>query len=364
MQAGDVGVRARGVTVQSGTQPGAVRIAAALAVLLAVLLAVMVVASGLGPARIPPAEVARIVLGAAVPGVAEAGTPAQQSIVLQVRLPRVVAGALVGAALSVSGATLQGLFRNPMADPAIIGVSGGAALGGVLAMVSGLYLLAPLSLPAMAFAGAALATAAVYGIARAVGQSSAATLVLTGMAVSSLVGACISLLITRSVYHLEVLQAIFFWLAGGLDARTWLHVRVAGPAILLGLAILVRYARALNLLTLGDEQARSLGVRVAATRRMLLAAAALATGAAVSISGTIGFVGLMMPHILRLLVSPDHRVLLPASALGGAAFLVAADTVARLAASPAELRVGVVTAFVGAPFFLFLLFRHRRHLGT
>lgn len=316
-----------------------------------------VLAGAHGSVKIPYAAVVSAALGGA-------GPPEYRDIVLHVRIPRLIVAALVGAGLAAAGAAMQGLFRNPMADPGIIGVSAGGALGGVVAIAAGLYGFTVFSLPAMAFAGAMGATVAVYSIARGLGRSSATALLLTGMAVSAFLGAIISLIITFTVYNQDVLREIVYWLSGGLEARSWRHVRMAGLPILAGIAVLIYYSRPLNLLLLGDEEARAMGVRVATVRRALIVAAALVTGAAVSVSGIIGFVGLVVPHMLRLFAGPDHRLLIPASALGGATFLVLADTLARVIVEPAEVRVGVITAFAGAPFFLWLLFRHRRRLAA
>lgn len=331
--------------------------AALLGALAVLLLLAAAAAAAHGSARIPYARVLPALLGTPV-------AAADADIIRQVRLPRLTVAALVGGGLAAAGAAMQGLFRNPMADPGIIGVSAGGALGGVVAMAGGLYGFTALSLPLLAFAGALGAALAVYALAGAVGRGTPAALLLTGMAVNAFLGALISLVLTLAVYHQDVLREIVYWLTGGLEARSWRHVRLAAPWVLLGLAVLVRHSRELNLLLLGDEEAQALGVRVQPVRRRLLLAAALVTGAAVSVSGSIGFVGLVVPHMLRLVVGPDHRVLIPASALGGATFLILADTAARLIAPPAEVRVGIITAATGAPFFLYLLHRHRRRLAA
>ena len=256
---------------------------------------------------------------------------------------------------------MQGLFRNPMADPGIIGVSAGGALGAVVAIATGMTGLFFLALPTFAFVGAIAASFLVYGIAAVGGHFSMATLLLAGVAVNAFLGAIVSAIIILLPEN-GALREILFWLAGGLDSRSWEHVRISAPLVLGGVAVIVVMSRDLNLLTLGDDEARSMGVRVGLTRVSLLAAAALITGAAVAVSGTIAFVGLVTPHILRLILGPDHRVLIPMSALGGAVFVVLADTVARMVIQPAELRVGVLTAFVGAPFFILLLIRNKRRV--
>ncbi|MBI3972522.1 MAG: iron chelate uptake ABC transporter family permease subunit [Chloroflexi bacterium] len=331
-------------------------------VLLALLAAAVVVSAAHGPARITYLESAAIVLddvgihlGVPYPRTAEL-------VIEQVRLPRILTGALVGMSLALAGVALQGLFRNPMADPGILGVSAGGALAAVLAIVTGMQARSVLFLPAMSVIGSLTTVSLVYGLANAGGRFTLASLLLSGMAVSAFLGACISF-IMLSQRELASLQAVLFWLAGGLDARLWLHVRLIAPPLLLGAVAVYAFARSLNVMLLGEETAHSLGVRVRRSRLILLALASVLTGVAVSVSGTIGFVGLVVPHAMRLLVGPDHRILLPVSALAGAVFLVTADTVARLVLQPAELRVGIVTAFVGAPFFLFLLLRNRRRLN-
>jgi iron complex transport system permease protein len=320
------------------------------------LLVAGMVSANLGPVDISVDRVLSILAGRL--GLDLVGfTRTEQLVVEQIRLPRIVVGSLVGMALATAGASMQGLFRNPMADPGIIGVSAGGATGAVLAIALGLHG-SSFALPVFAFLGALGASFLVYGIATAGGRFSMAALLLAGVAVASFLGAVISAVLVM-VPEQEGLREILFWLAGGLEARSWAHVRVALPMILLGTGVILLLARDLNLLLLGDDEARSLGVRVAMTRNTLLAAASMVTGVAVAVSGTIGFVGLVVPHMLRLVVGPDHRVLIPASALGGALFLVLADTVARTVLQPAELRVGIVTAFVGAPFFVFLLIRNK-----
>ena len=279
----------------------------------------------------------------------------------QIRLPRILVGVVVGVALGVAGATMQGLFRNPMADPGIIGVSAGGAVGAVAAIATGMASLFFLALPLFAFAGAIIASFLVYGIAAVGGRFSMATLLLAGVALNAFLGAVVSAIIILLPGN-EALREVLFWLAGGLDSRAWEHVRISAPPILAGTAVILLMARDLNLLMLGDDEARSMGVRVGIARVALLSAAALVTGAAVAVSGTIAFVGLVTPHVLRLLMGPDHRVLVPMSALGGAVFVTVADTVARTIIQPAEFRVGVLTAFVGAPFFIFLLIRNKRQV--
>ncbi len=345
--------------LQSYRQAGvSARLSIGVAALGLVLCASALVSLSLGPVDIPVGHVAAVVLGLVGIDVGEF-TRTEQLVIEQIRLPRIVVGAVVGMALGVAGATMQGLFRNPMADPGIIGVSAGGAVGAVVAIATGAASWYFLALPSFAFVGAVAATFLVYGIAAVGGHFSMATLLLAGVAVNAFLGAVVSAIIILLPDN-EALREILFWLAGGLDSRSWEHVRISAPLNIGGAAVVMLMARDLNLLMLGDDEARSMGVRVGIARTFLLAAAALATGAAVAVSGTIAFVGLVTPHILRLVLGPDHRVLIPMSAVGGAVFVILADTFARTIIQPAEFRVGVLTAFVGAPFFIFLLIRNKR----
>jgi iron complex transport system permease protein len=276
---------------------------------------------------------------------------AHQVIVVRLRLPRIVLGAAVGFALATAGTVMQGFFRNPMADPSIVGVSSGGAVGAVAAIVASVSI--PFALPLAAFLGAVGAAALVYAIATEDGRTPVATLLLAGVAMQTFLGAVVAYMLVTSG---RSLREAYLWLLGHLQWSTWGKVAVIVPVALLSFAVLYAHARELNLMLLGEEEAAALGVNVERTKRVLLAVASVVTGAAVAVSGVIGFVGLVVPHLARLVVGPDHRVLLPTSALGGAVFLVATDTVARLGAL--ELPVGIVTAFLGAPFFLFLL-RHQ-----
>lgn len=357
-------MRAVGLTTLRGYRRMAVtsRLAIGASALLLLILASTAVSLSLGPVSIPASHVASIVLSSL--GFDAVGFGNTERLVIeQIRLPRILVGAVVGVALGVAGATMQGLFRNPMADPGIIGVSAGGALGAVVAIATGMAGLFFLALPTLAFIGAMAASFLVYGIAAVGGRFSMATLLLAGVAVNAFLGAIVSAIIILLPDN-EALREILFWLAGGLDSRSWEHVRISAPLILGGAAVILLMARDLNLLMLGDDEARSMGVRVGMARVALLAAASLVTGAAVAVSGTIAFVGLVTPHILRLLIGPDHRVLIPMSALGGAVFVTMADTVARTIIQPAEFRVGILTAFVGAPFFILLLIRNKRQVHS
>lgn len=328
-----------------------------LTALLALAVAVGVAA---GAASIPLARIPQILLhplGASL----DPDIPNSQVVIVhQVRLPRVLAAVLVGAALATAGAVMQGIFRNPLADPGILGVSAGGASGAVLAFSTGLSLAGIWVVPAFAFAGALLAATAVYLLSLDRGRTHVTTLLLAGTALNAFLGAVTSMLLLATD---EVVQAqvILNWLVGGLAGRGWRQVLVLAPPTLACIALVYGYSRDLNLFLLGEETAQGLGANVPRARFVLLALAALVTGVSVSVAGPISFVGLVVPHLLRLVVGPDHRVLLPASALAGAAFLVAADTVARLLVSYQEVPVGVITGLLGGPFFLYLLWRYRRN---
>ena len=334
------------------------RLAVGSSVLVLLVLATALVSLSLGPVDIPAGHVASILLAFLGLDLADFGRT-EQLVIEQIRLPRIVVGASVGMALGIAGATMQGLFRNPMADPGIIGVSAGGAVGAVAAIATGVAGLFFLALPMFAFMGAMATSFLVYGIAAVGGRFSMATLLLAGVAVNAFLSAVVSAIIIILPAN-EALREILFWLAGGLDSRSWEHVRISAPLILGAAAVIVLMSRDLNLLMLGDDEARSMGVRVGLARPTLLGAAALATGAAVAVSGAIAFVGLVTPHVIRLVLGPDHRVLIPMSAAGGAVFVILADTVARTIIQPAEFRVGILTAFVGAPFFILLLIKNKR----
>ncbi len=328
-----------------------------LPLLVALLVVAVPLACGLGSVQVAPAEVLRAVASGL--GLRGLGAPAEATaaIVLQVRLPRVLVAMLVGAGLALAGAVMQGLFRNPMASPDVLGVSAGGSLGAVLAISTGLADSSPAPLPLLALSGSVAAALVVYLIATGRGGTSLLFLILAGLAVSSLLNGLISgaLLLSRE----QEVSRFLFWTMGGLDGRRWVHVRMMLLAAVPCTVVLLASGRELNLLMLGEEGAHALGLRVESTKRVLLGVAALLTGAAVAVSGTIGFVGLLVPHLLRLLVGPDHRRLLPASAAGGALFLVLCDLLARTLFAPFELRVGIVTALVGSPYLLFLILRYR-----
>ncbi|MCS6296996.1 MAG: iron chelate uptake ABC transporter family permease subunit [Nitrospira sp.] len=296
----------------------------------------------------------------AVTGIGGGDVPAaHQAIVVHLRLPRVLLACLVGGTLALAGAVLQGLFRNPMADPGLIGVSSGGALGAVLAMVLGLASQSMWALPVLAFIGAGLATWVIFLLASSHGRTPLGMLLLAGLAVSAFLTAMTSLLLSLAK-NIYVMREVLFWLMGGLEGRGWLHLWVAAVPALIAGGALSWFAQDLNVLAAsGEEGARSLGLDMDRLKRWLLILTALMVGAVVSVSGIIGFVGLIVPHIARLVVGPDHRILFPTVALGGAVLLIWADLLTRTLVPAQELRLGVVAAFVGAPFFISLLRRHR-----
>jgi len=323
----------------------------------AATIVMVIVASAVGPFNIPVTHTVTTLLE--LIGIGESNAePTERAIIQSIRLPRIFMSFFVGAALGISGGIMQGLFRNSMADPGIIGVSSGGATGAVIAIASGISTISTLFLPLFAFIGSAIAMAVVFMIASVGGRFSMATLLLGGIAVGSFLGAITTATIILTD-DLNVQRQIIFWIAGGFDTARWDSVRIAAPIIALGALITVFVARDLNLLLVSEDEARALGVRVTLVRNTLLVSASLITGAAVAFSGIIAFVGLIVPHVVRLVVGADHRVLLPLSALGGGLFLLVADTAARIVLSPAELRVGVLTALIGAPFFIYLLVRNR-----
>ncbi|MBB6013209.1 iron complex transport system permease protein [Aquamicrobium lusatiense] len=285
-------------------------------------------------------------------------------IINDVRLPRVVLGALVGASLAVSGAVMQGLFRNPLADPGLIGVSAGAGLAAVLIIVLGGTVLAPVtlamgtfSLPVAAFFGGLAATLVLYKVATRQGRTSVATMLLAGIALAALAGAVTGILVF--VADDRQLRDLTFWQLGSLAGATWLKIGAVAPIMVLAMAATPFLARGLNALALGEATATHLGIPVQQLKYIAIVSVAASVGSSVAVSGGIGFVGIVVPHLLRLAMGPDNRYLLPASALLGASLLLLADAVARTIVAPAELPIGIVTAVAGAPFFLWILLRNR-----
>ena len=323
---------------------------AALAALVTLLVASALWSLSCGAIDIPATEVVAA-MGRWLGGAAARG---DDNVVLMLRVPRLLLAMLVGAALASGGATMQGLFRNPLADPGLIGVSAGAALGAVAAIVlggsSGSWLVAVL-----AFAGGLGATSLVYALGRR--HAGVANLLLAGVAVNAIAMAGVGLLTYMASEN--QLRDLTFWSLGSLGGATWKSIATIAPWILLPLACLPRAAQALNALLLGEGEATLLGFRPERLQPLLVGLVALAVGASVAFSGVIGFVGLVVPHLLRMIFGPDHRFLLPGSALGGAILLVAADALARTVVAPGELPIGVLTALVGGPFFLWQLLRRR-----
>ncbi len=322
---------------------------------LLLLLLALLLAVSLGAINIPLAELSRAVVGA---------EQASQSslIITHIRLPRALLAALVGALLGISGAVTQGLFRNALADPSLIGVTAGAVLGASLAIVfagTGLSLVMGLSVVSIgAFLGGAAAVILVYRLATDAHGTSVTTMLLAGIAITALAGSFGSFM--EFIADNEMLRRISYWKMGGLDGASYPRVAIAGAIGLPVVLLLPRYAVALNSMLLGESEARHLGIAVNRVKRMLVLLVAAAVGVSVALAGTISFIGLIVPHIMRLIIGPDHRVLLPASALAGAIFLPLADTLARVVIAPTEVPVGMVTAVLGAPFFLFLLRQGRQ----
>lgn len=291
-------------------------------------------------------------------------THVEQVIILEIRLPRTILGILIGATLAVSGAIMQGLFRNPLADPGIVGISAGAGLGAVSFIVLGTGVLAPVAVilgiyhvPFAAFMGGLASTWLLYYVSTNNGRTSVATMLLAGIALGAIAGAFTGLLVFWSTD--EQLRDLTFWGLGSLAGATWIKIIAVGPIILPLLIFAPLMARSLNAMTLGEASALHLGIPVQRFKNIAIATVAAGTGAAVAVSGGIGFVGIVVPHLLRLLIGPDHRYLLPACALLGGTMLLLADAVARQIVAPAELPIGIVTATIGAPFFLWILLRKR-----
>ncbi|WP_178116420.1 FecCD family ABC transporter permease [Pseudomonas brassicae] len=317
----------------------------------------------LGPVSLPLLDTLRAGLRLLGVPIQAQGLEQAELILGQIRLPRTLLGLVVGAVLALSGVAMQGLFRNPLADPGLVGVSSGAALGAAVAIVGGSWVggipdaLAPYLLSLCAFLGGLGVTALVYRLGRRDGQTSVATMLLAGIALTALAGSAVGLF--TYLADDATLRTLTFWNLGSLNGASYQRL---WPLLLVAVVValwLPRRAHALNALLLGESEARHLGIEVERLKRELVFCTALGVGAAVAAAGLIGFIGLVVPHLVRLLAGPDHRVLLPASLLAGASLLLFADLIARLALAPAELPIGIVTAFIGAPFFLFLLVRGR-----
>jgi iron complex transport system permease protein len=336
------------------------RYRATIALLVAALVASMLLGVGLGAVGIPPGTVLRLTAWklhlAGRPDVSRG----VEVILFQLRLPRVLLAAVVGVGLAVAGTLFQGLFRNPMADPAVIGVSSGAALGAIIVILAGgAGALGGLGVAGAAFVGALAVAFLVYRLARVGPAVHVVTLLLAGIAVAAVISGVMSLVMSFSG---QEIRNIYFWILGGVGDRGWGSLQAVTPLIGAGVVLAGLAAGDLNVMALGEERAAQLGVEVESFKRRTLALGSLLAAAAVSVSGVIGFVGLMTPHLLRLVVGADHRRLLPAVVLAGPTILILADLASRLVIAPEELPLGAVTAVLGGPFFLFLLRRQRRGL--
>jgi iron complex transport system permease protein len=321
---------------------------------------IAIVAIGLGSVAIPPLTVFKV-LWAQLPftNVTPDWPATYETIVLQIRLPRVLLVALTGASLAISGATYQGLFRNPLADPYLIGVASGAGLGAIIAVAWDVprALFGATAIPIFAFACAVITVTLVYGLGRIGPRAPTTTLIMAGVALGTLTSSLATfIMVSLNQQAVRVLN----FLLGGYGGAGWDAIIAILPFAALGSLVMLAYARPLNVLLFDEEQAQQLGIHVERVKIILIAAATLCTAAAVSFSGLIGFVGLVVPHAMRLLCGPDHRRLLPLSAWAGAGFLMLADLLARTLIAPQELPLGIVTAFVGVPFFLYLL-RNAKH---
>ena len=332
-------------------------------ILIVLLLGIIIIALHLGTIKVPVlGGLQSIWQGLGIPvTVSNPLEPEQEAVLWYIRMPRILIGLMVGASLALAGAVMQGIFSNPLADPGIMGGSAGASLGAVIAISLGLTSMGMFYMPMFAFVGAFMAVSITILLTMRGGRVETATLLLAGVAISMLLGAFTSGILTlMNEYRL---REFLFWMVGGLDFRRWEHVFLAIGPFLIGTTILITLGRQLNVLVLGDTEAKALGVPVMLYRLIFLFLASFITATAVCVSGAIGFVGLIIPHIVRILVGPDHRVLLPVSALAGALFLIFCDTLGRVLAAPSEIRVGIMTALLGAPYFLYLLRRVRQKGG-
>ncbi|MGN8246658.1 FecCD family ABC transporter permease [Cellulomonas soli] len=326
------------------------------------LIALVLLAAGVGQLRVPPAEVLGSVLHRLGLDIGPMpGHPQGEAALWTIRFPRVAMALLVGAALATAGALMQGVFGNPLAEPGVVGVSSGAAVGACAVIVTGASFLGPWTVAVAAFVCGLITTLLVYATARDGGRTEVVTLVLTGVAVNAVAGALLGLL--TFLGDTQAREQIVFWQLGSLNGTRWPYVAVVAPVVLVGLVGAMVVARRLDLLALGERAARHLGVDVERLRLGTVVLVALLTAVAVAFVGIIAFVGLVVPHLVRMAVGPGHRVLVPASALGGAVLLVGADLVARTAVPYADLPIGMLTAVVGGPFFFWLIRRTRRSAG-
>jgi len=280
-------------------------------------------------------------------------------IVLNLRLPRIIVSVLVGAALSIVGATLQGMFKNPMADPYVLGISSGASLGAAVAITLGLeYTIFGVGYKTLfAFLGALVTIICVYNISRVGNKVPTITLLLSGVAISYLLSSIVSMIM---IFNRHQTEQIVFWVMGSVSAASWNQLTLLLPVVCIGIAAIISFSRDLNVISTGEETAKSLGIEVEKVKKLLILICSMIVAACVSVSGVIGFVGLIIPHTVRLVIGSDHRALLPLSAIGGAGFMVVCDTIARNAVPPMEIPVGAITSIFGAPYFIFLLYKNKK----
>jgi iron complex transport system permease protein len=333
--------------------------------LLVILVLLIIVAASLGSAKLSIKETA-IIIASLVPGVnhfidADSINPQSLKIITEIRFPRIFLSIFVGIALASAGVIFQGIFRNPMADPYIIGVSAGASLGATIGLiiVSGVSFLSLSSANIFAFAGAIAVTFLVYNISRIKSKISIFTLLLSGVAISALITSLNSFIL---IFRTEDLVKVIFWLMGGFTSASWDQFFLIAPIIIILLVISGFFMKDLNLISLSDERASQLGVETDKVKKILLVMASLIAASAVSVSGIIAFVGLITPHIMRLIVGPDHKILYPTSAIAGGIVLLISDTIARTVLSPREIPVGIITSIIGVPFFIYLLVRSKKEI--
>ena len=338
--------------IMAGTEMAARRRAGVMAVLVAVVIVLLLISLGVGPVRLSPIDV--------IDGLIGGGSDVQQVIVREIRLPRAILAFAIGGILGLSGAALQGLLRNPLASPSLFGAPQSAAFGAVLVIALGLADVRSWALPVAAIVAAFGSVFALLAIAGR--NAGLLILILAGLALSSLAGAATALVMNLSSNPFVVLE-IAFWLLGSLEDRSFQHVVLALPFIVAGAILLLGQRNAFRALSLGEEAAQSLGVDVSRLRLMVISGVALGVGGAVAVSGTIGFIGLVAPHLIRPLIGHDPTRLLVPSALAGSALLLAADIAVRLIPSTSDIKVGVLTSIIGVPFFLYLIMRERRALG-
>ena len=345
-------------TIKSNTK------ALAIPFLIVLLIVVFIFSLGIGALKISGMEIIYLFLKNM--GLANAEVEEVKEIVLyDIRLPRLIQTILIGAALGISGAALQGIFRNPLVEPGLIGVSGGAAVGAVVVIIFGSYIalpvqnfLGPYMLPVFAFTGSLIATLTVYYIAKSVSKTNVTLLILAGVAIMALCQALIGL----AIFYADdnQIRTYNFWILGDLSSGNWEKVITTAPLIIIPVIFILRHSKSLNAISIGEAEAYHMGVDVEKVKYLIIVLSALAVGTAVSLAGIIAFIGLVIPHLVRLAYGPDHKIVLAGSALGGGILLMAADIIARMVVTPAELPIGIVTAMIGTPFFIYLLISSKR----